>query len=66
MHGNNLLFFLRFDFFLQTTLAVHSLAKTRVCVYPKVLMLMNVTVPGQVIMVKTALHVSLVMDCIYR
>jgi len=53
-------------FFLQTTLAVYSLAKTRVCVYPKALMLMNVTVPGQVIMVKTALHVSLVMDCIYR
>lgn len=64
MYGNNHLFL--YDCFLQTTLAVHSLAKTRVCVYPRALMLMNVTVPGQVIMVKTALPVSLAMDCLYK
>lgn len=55
-----------YDCFLQTTLAVRSLAKTRVCVYLRVLMLMNVTVPGQDIMVKTALPVSLAMDCFYK
>lgn len=61
MPGNNIQFSFMTYFFLQTTLAVHSLAKTRVCVYPRELMLMNVTVPGQDIMVKTALPVSSTM-----